>query len=99
MIDAQVLDSIDQWLCDHPTVYCYADTMLAASFPHGEALIDLLNGSQKSFDVATRLLVIRNMEIQTDRWEKRWFGNERKSKSRSEAVHRVVTLMCGSLYH
>ncbi|KAG7562735.1 hypothetical protein FFLO_01796 [Filobasidium floriforme] len=76
MIDAQVLDSIDQWLCDHPTVYCYADTMLAASFPHGEALIDLLNGSQKSFDVATRLLVIRNMEIQTDRWEERWFGNE-----------------------
>lgn len=97
MIDAQVLDSIDKWLLDHPTVYCYSDTMLAASFPHGEALVDFLNGSQRGFDVATRLLVVRNMEIQTDRWEERWFGSECKSGIKSQTGANGAKLTDGSL--
>jgi len=81
MIDAQVLDSIDQWLEDHPTVFCYSDVMLAASYPHGEALVALSNGSETKLDTATRLFVLRTIELQTDRWESRWLRGERECKS------------------
>ncbi|KAJ9111087.1 hypothetical protein QFC19_001285 [Naganishia cerealis] len=77
MIRTETQHWIEDWITDHPEVYCYADGMLAASYPTGEMIINLRQStpSYMEDDVGFRVMLHRT---RTDiaSWRERWFGEQ-----------------------
>lgn len=79
MIRTETQHWIENWITDHPEVYCYADGMLAASYPTGEMIINLRQStpSYMEDDVGFRVMLHRT-KTDIAAWRERWFGEQRK---------------------
>jgi hypothetical protein len=84
MIRTETQHWIENWITDHPEVYCYADGMLAASYPTGEMIINLRQStpSYMEDDVGFRVMLHRT-KTDIAAWRERWFGEQRKYRSRT----------------
>jgi hypothetical protein len=80
MIRTETQHWIEEWITDHPEVYCYADGMLAASYPTGEMIINLRQStpSYMEDDVGFRVMLHRT-KSDIASWRERWFGERRES--------------------
>lgn len=80
MIRTETQHWIENWITDHPEVYCYADGMLAASYPTGEMIINLRQStpSYMEDDVGFRVMLHRT-KTDIAAWRERWFGEQRES--------------------
>lgn len=79
MIRTETQHWIENWITDHPEVYCYADGMLAASYPTGEMIINLRQStpSYMEDDVGFRVMLHRT-KTDIASWRERWFGEQRE---------------------
>ncbi|KAI5454132.1 hypothetical protein NCC49_005122 [Naganishia albida] len=77
MIRTETQHWIENWITDHPEVYCYADGMLAASYPTGEMIINLRQStpSYMEDDVGFRVMLHRT-KTDIAAWRERWFGEQ-----------------------
>ncbi|GHJ84110.1 hypothetical protein NliqN6_0512 [Naganishia liquefaciens] len=77
MIRTETQHWIEEWITDHPEVYCYADGMLAASYPTGEMIINLRQStpSYMEDDVGFRVMLHRT-KTDIASWRERWFGEQ-----------------------
>jgi hypothetical protein len=80
MITPEVISQLPVWLKDHPTIFCYADSMLAGSMIHGEAMSQILYGVQLSHSTNARSagFIAANLQSELRSWRERWLGDERK---------------------
>jgi len=84
MVTPEVILNLQEWLVDHPTVFCYSDSMLAASVPHGEAITQIMYGASPDVDGKTTGFIASNIQAELRAWQKTWLGPQRKLNSALE---------------
>ena len=78
MIAPEVMLNMVDWVIDHPEVYCSSDGMLAAAYPHSEAIDRIIHSDTASLPLSTIRLTKADAVCQLNTWKRLWLGPRRE---------------------